>query len=112
MAVRTFEYLCAALFGVLVAVIGTSVHRAYAPFALIFAVAAVLVCGVMMRAWIGLGGVAAFGVGWLAMVQIFTLKGPGGDVLLPAQYQTYVWLVGGLVVLGVACFTPRKWYAE
>jgi hypothetical protein len=112
LAIRTLEYLFGALFGVFVAVLGTSVHRAYAPFALIFVLIAVLICAVMMRAWLGLGGIAAFGIGWLVAVQVFTLEGPGGDIVLPAQYQTYVWLVGGLFMLGLACFTPRKWYAE
>ncbi|MFD2840902.1 DUF6113 family protein [Populibacterium corticicola] len=110
--VRVVEYATALLFGAFVAVLGTAAHRAYEPYALIFALLAVVVSGVMVRAWIGLGGVAAFGAGWMIMAQLFALGGPGGDIMMPNQVITYVWLFGGVVAVGAVCFTPRKWYAE
>ncbi len=109
---RIVEFAAALLFGVFVAVLGTAAHRAYEPYALIFALLAVLVSSVMVRAWLGLGGVAAFGAGWMIMAQLFALGGPGGDILMPNQFITYVWLFGGVAAVGAACFTPRIWYSE
>lgn len=110
--IRTFEYVLAVALGVFVAVVGTSVHRSYLPVALLCAIAAVFAGAVMVRAWIGFGGIAAFGGGWFAVTQILALKGPGGDILMPAQWPTIVWMIAGSLMIVVACFTPRKWFTE
>ncbi|WP_435299552.1 DUF6113 family protein [Timonella sp. A28] len=111
--VTTVEYGAAVILGVMVGAIGTVVHRQEViPFVAVFAIACVFSAAVMMRAWLGLLGTGLYGVGWFVAVQVLSLSGPGGDVLLPAQILTYVWIGGGLLAIAVACFTPRAWYAE
>lgn len=110
--IRAVEYFLAVALGAFVAVVGTAVHRTYLPVALVLAIAAVLAGSVMARAWIGFGGVLAFGAGWFVVTQVLALKGPGGDILMPAQWPTIAWLVGGSLMIVVACFTPRKWFTE
>lgn len=110
--VRVLEYVSCVVFGALVALLGTAMHRAYDPFGVILAILAVFVAAVMVRAWLGLVGVGIFGLTLLAVIQMFALQGPGGDVLMPADYLTYLWLAGGILAVGIACFTPRIWFSE
>lgn len=112
LGIHIVEWISAGLFGVLVALLGTAVHRAYDPFGVVLAIVAVFISATMVRAWLGLVGVGIFGGLFLVLMQILAMEGPGGDILMPADYLTYVWLAGGILAVGAACFTPRKWFSE
>ncbi|MBD5787018.1 hypothetical protein IF650_12595 [Cellulosimicrobium terreum] len=106
-----------ALLGVVVGIVGTVAHRAPVldgpvPVGLVLALLAVLAAGILSRAWAGMAGVLGYGVGWVAIVQLLSLQGPGGDVLIPAQTIGYVWIYGGLVVVAVVAFLPRSWFSD
>lgn len=105
-------YLVALLLGGLVGTVGTIAHRLWVPGVLVLALLVVLAAGVMVRAWIGTGGLVAYGLGWLVLVQLAATTGPGGDVLLPGQAISYVWMGGGMLMVGVAAFAPRRWFTD
>lgn len=112
-AIAVFEYALAGVLGVLIGAIGTTLHRQWLPWVLLFSIIAVFAAATMVRAWIGLGGVAGFGVGLLVVIQVLALNGPGGDILMPAgdtAYLSYLWMAGSLIAVGIACFTPRRWF--
>lgn len=106
-----------ALIGVLVGAIGTVAHRwqfgdAMIPLGIVLALLATVLAGVLARAWAGLLGLLGYGLGWAAVVQVLSLTGPGGDVLVPAQAVGYVWTYGGVVAIAVVAFLPRSWFSE
>lgn len=105
-------YVVALALGGLVALVGTVAHRQWMPWVLVLALIAVLAAATMVRAWIGTGGLVAYGLGWLAVVQVAASAGPGGDVLLPGQVSSYVWMGGGMLMIGVAAFAPRRWFTD
>lgn len=105
-------YVVALLLGGVVATVGTIAHRLWVPGVLVLALVVVLAAGVMVRAWIGTGGLVAYGLGWLVLVQVAATTGPGGDVLLPGQAISYVWMGGGMLMIGVAAFAPRRWFTD
>ncbi len=107
------RWVGAAALGVLVGVVGTVLHRSAPPWGLALCLALVLSSTVLVRAWAGLLPVVAYAVGWLVVVQGMSLSGPGGDVLVPAgDALGYVWGLGGMVVVGVACFLPGRWFRD
>lgn len=80
------------------------------PWGLVLVLVAVLTC-VRGGAWL-LGsrrGGALVGLGWVLPTLAFATTNPGGDVLLPDELRTYVYLGGAtlLVVLAVALPLPR-----
>ncbi len=106
-----------ALLGVIVGVVGTVAHRAQLlgldlHLGLVLAMLAVLSAGVLARSWGGLGGLLGYGIGWVAVVQVLSLEGPGGDVLVPGEVVGYVWIYGGLVVVAAVAFLPRTWFSD
>ncbi len=107
-----------ALIGAVVGLVGTVAHRAPVVdlpalhLGLVLALLAVLAGSVLSRAWGGYAGLLGFGIGWVAVVQILSLEGPGGDVLVPGQVVGYVWIYGGLLVVALAAFLPRSWFSE
>ena len=105
-------YLCAGLLGAVVGLVGTTVHRQWLSWIRVGALVALAVAGVFIRAWLGGGGLIPYGIGWLVMVQVFAAQGPGGDIILPAQPVSYVWMLGGMVMIGVAAFAPRQWFVD
>ncbi|WP_265520884.1 DUF6113 family protein [Oerskovia flava] len=105
------------LLGVLVGVVGTVMHRAVVldvdlPIALVLCLLATASTGILARAWTGYGGLLGYGLGWVVAVQILSLEGPGGDVLVPDEPIGYVWIYGGLLVVAVVAFLPRRWFAD
>jgi len=104
--------LTLALFGVATGVVGTGGHRAFIPWGLVLALAAVAAASVLARAYAGLPGLVAFGVGWVAVVEAMRRVGPGGDVLVRAQPVGYIWIFGGMAVVAAASFAPKRWFRE
>jgi len=51
-------------------------------------------------------GAALIGLGWVLPTLAFTTTNPGGDVLLPDDTRTYVYLVGATVVIVLATALP------
>ena len=96
-----------------VGAIGTGAHRAFMPWGIAAALALVLAAAVLVRAWAGLVGLLGYGIGWVVVVQLLSLTGPGGDVLIAAgQPVGYVWIVGGMLMVAAAAFAPRRWFRD
>jgi hypothetical protein len=96
-------------------VVGTVAHRATwldLPAGVVLALALTLSTAVLCRAWSGLGTMLAAGAGWLVAVQVLSLSGPGGDVLVPAEPVGMVWTYGGLAMFVIAAFLPRSWFSD
>ncbi|MCL3862591.1 DUF6113 family protein [Actinotalea sp. K2] len=102
----------ALLVGLVVGVVGTAVHRAMVPWGLVLALATVLSAAVLARAWSGLAGVLAVAAGTFLAVQLMGGRGPGGDVLIPAQSLSVIWAYGHLGLYAVAAFAPRGWFVD
>lgn len=105
----------AVLLGLVMGVLGTVAHRTTwldLPVGLVLALALTLSTAVLSRAWSGLGTMLAAGAGWLVGVQVLSLAGPGGDVLVPAQPVGMIWTYGGLAMFVVAAFLPSSWFSD
>lgn len=102
----------ALVLGGVVALVGTFVHRQWLPWILVAALVLVAVAGVLVRAWVGSSGLLPYGFGWFAVVGTLMFAGPGGDVVLPWQAVSIVWLVGGMLMIGVAAFAPHRWFTD
>lgn len=110
---RIGRWAASAGLGAFIAVTGTALHRSAPPWGMALCLAVVLTSTVAVRAWAGLLAVVGYAVAWLAVVQVLSLTGPGGDVLVPAGDSLgYVWGVGGMVVIGIACFLPGRWFRD
>jgi hypothetical protein len=110
---RVGRWVGATALGVLIGVVGTVLHRSSVPWGMVLCLTAVLSSTVLVRAWAGLPGMVGYALGWLVAVQVLSLTGPGGDVLVPAGDQLgYVWGLGGMVVIGVAAFLPSRWFRD
>jgi hypothetical protein len=110
---RVGRWVAATALGAAVGVAGTVLHRAAPPWGMALCLAVVLTSTVAVRAWAGLLPVVGYAVGWLAVVQVMSLPGPGGDVLVPGGDSLgYVWGLGGMVVIGIACFLPARWFRD
>jgi len=107
--------LLAVVLGAVIGVLGTVAHRTQwddLPVGVVLALAITLSTAVLCRAWAGVGPLLAAGVGWVVAVQVLSVAGPGGDVLVPAQAVGLVWTYGGLAMFAVAAFLPRSWFAD
>lgn len=105
--------LGAVLLGVAVGAVGTVLHRSIRPWGVVLCLLLVLAAAVAARAWAGWVASVGLLVGLFVTVQVLSGRGPGGDVLVPADGAIgWVWAVGALLVaLGVA-LAPRAWFAE
>lgn len=103
--------LATGLLGLVVGVVGTSVHRAQPPWGLLLALACVSSAGVLARAWTGRAGLLALALGVFAAVSLLGGPGPGGDVLVALQPVGVAWYVSALVLVAVALL-PRRWFSD
>ncbi len=103
--------LATGLLGLVVGVVGTSVHRAQPPWGVLLALLCVVSAGVLARAWTGWTGMLALALGVFAAVSLLGGPGPGGDVLVALQPVGVVWYLGALAVLPVALL-PRRWFSD
>jgi hypothetical protein len=106
--------LLAVVLGAVMGALGTVSHLTAwegLPVGLLLALALTASTAVLSRAWAGHGTLLAGAAGWLVAVQVLSVEGPGGDVLVPATVEGLVWAYGGLLLWGVAAFLPRRWFA-
>lgn len=107
--------LLALVLGLVIGALGTVVHRygddSWYPGA-VLALALTLAAAVMCRAWSGYGVLLAFAGGWVVAVQLMSLRGSGGDVLVPAGTLGLVWTYAGVLLLGLVAFLPGSWFSE
>jgi hypothetical protein len=106
--------LLAVVLGAVMGALGTVTHLTAwegLPAGLVLALALTASTAVLARAWAGHGTLLAGAAGWIAAVQVLSLPGPGGDVLVPATVEGLVWTYAGLVLWAVAAFLPRRWFA-
>ncbi|GAB3171774.1 hypothetical protein GCM10027059_40560 [Myceligenerans halotolerans] len=107
--------LLAVALGLVIGALGTVVHRYgdeswYSGMVLALAITAA--SAIMCRAWSGYGALLAFAGGWVVAVQLMSLPGSGGDVLVPAGTLGLAWTYAGVALLGVAAFLPASWFRE
>lgn len=98
--------------GVLVALLGTVVHRAAQPWGLLLALAATVSGAVLARGLGGGAGLAAFGGGLLVITQLASSYRPAGDVLIASDPVGYAWLYASVVMCAVVAFLPAGWFAS
>lgn len=72
---------------------------------LTLATVAVAVRGAVWSSRRRLGGVVV-AAGWVLATLVLAQTGPGGDVLLPEGWHSQLYLVGGVLVAGVAAGWP------
>lgn len=98
--------------GAVIGLIGSFMFRSASPWGLVVACAALVTTAVLARSWAHTAGVVCLGLGWIVMVQILALEGPGGDVVIPAQPISYVWVYGGVVFILAALVLPKSWFRD
>ncbi|WP_201846824.1 DUF6113 family protein [Myceligenerans indicum] len=107
--------LLAVALGLVIGALGTAVHR-YGDeswyLGLVLALVLTASAAIMTRAWSGYSALLAFAGGWVVAVQLMSLRGSGGDVLVPAGTLGLVWTYAGVVLLGVTAFLPASWFRE
>jgi hypothetical protein len=105
--------LGALLLGVLVGAVGTVMHRSARPWGVVVCLLLVLAAAVVVRAWGGWTTSVGLLIGLFASVQVLSGRGPGGDVLVPADGAFgWVWAVGSLAVALAVALAPRAWFAD
>lgn len=100
-----------AVLGVVVAAVGTGIHRANPPWGIVLALLIVFSAAVLARAWARRSGVLALGTTVVLTILAMGRLGPGGDVIIAAQPVGYVWLASGVVVAAVGLL-PRRWFSD
>ena len=107
--------LLAVALGAVVGALGTVVHRFDDDrwyLGLVLALAVTASAAIMCRAWSGYGTLLAFSGGWIVLVQLMSLRGSGGDVLVTAGVIGMVWTYAGVVVMGATAFLPSSWFRD
>ena len=94
-------------FGTVLASVRTITHGHTIWWGVGLVLLAILTC-VRGAAWLvgSRRGAALVGLGWVLPTLAFTTTNPGGDVLLPDDTRTYVYLVGATVVIVLATALP------
>jgi hypothetical protein len=100
-----------AVMGVVVAAVGTGIHRANPPWGIALALLTVFSAAVMARAWARRSGVVALGAALVLTILAMGVVGPGGDVIIAAQPVGYAWLAS-VVAVAVVGLLPRRWFSD
>ncbi|MEK8228367.1 hypothetical protein NKG05_23420 [Oerskovia sp. M15] len=45
-------------------------------------------------------------------MQVLSLRGPGGDLLVPNQTVGLVWVYGGMALVALSAFLPASWFSD
>ncbi|WP_051640262.1 hypothetical protein [Cellulomonas sp. URHE0023] len=99
--------------GIVVGVMGTTMHRSVQPWGLVLSLLLVLAAGATARAFGGLGTWIGFLVGLGLTVLVLSQEGPGGDILIPSEQKLgLVWIFGSLGVAVAAMLLPRSWFSD
>ena len=102
----------AALLGVVMATVGTGIHRVNPPWGITLALLIVFSAAVLARAWARRSGVIALGVAVVLGVLAMGRLGPGGDVIIAAQPVGYAWLLASVVAVAAVGLLPRRWFSD
>jgi hypothetical protein len=110
------------LLGIFIGALGTASHRSFLyaiPMGLVLGLIMTASLALMCRAWVGRAALAAAGVGWLIAVQILSLQGAGGDILVldpsaqvPWSWAGVIFSYGGLVLFGAVALCPSGWFTD
>ena len=113
MLARSGRLATCLLLGLVVATVGTVMHRAIAPWGVALGVLVTLSAAVFARAWEGLAGSLAFAGAWFVAVLVLWQVGPGGDVLVPdlGPWGT-IWILAGAVAAGLPALAPSRWFSD
>ena len=113
---RAPTLLVLVLLGALVAAVGTFLQAARlglgpvdVPYGVVVSLA--LTAAVCLAGGLATGsrsGALAAAAGWLLVLVLSLAPGPGGDVVLPARPLSYVWLLGGVVLVGMTLAAPYE----
>lgn len=109
-AVRVLAHLLALLAGAAAGVLGSftfAYTKASMPVGLL--VALFLCLAVFVTAGMALksrGAAAIATAGWLAIVGLLSMNGPGGDLVVPATTLGYRWLLAGIMLAGLSIALP------
>jgi hypothetical protein len=103
--------------GAVVGALGTVEHRSVPPWGLVLVLLLVLAGAVTVRAWGGLVALLAYAVAWGAVVFALSMRGPGGDVLIPGGTASWtvlgqVWILGAWVPIAASAFLPSRWFQD
>ena len=103
--------------GAVVGALGTVEHRSAPPWGLVLVLLLVLAGAVTVRAWGGFVALLAYAVAWGAVVFVLSMRGPGGDVLIPGGAVSWtilgqIWILGAWVPIAASAFLPSRWFLE
>jgi len=113
MLARSGRLATCLLLGLVVATVGTVMHRAIAPWGLVLGILVTLSAATFARAWEGLSGSLALAGAWFLTVLVLWQVGPGGDVLVPdIGPWGSIWILGGALAAGLPALAPASWFAD
>lgn len=122
--IRPSRYLLALVIGVLVGILGTLVQRSGAaagiPWGMILAYILVALASWRVRNDSGTLGLSLHLVASTVVVWLLSMRGPGGDVLMPyadfpgffAKYAVFLWMGGLVLIQFLALCLPRSLFDD
>lgn len=122
--ISPIRYLLAFILGLCVGILGTLVQRSGAaagiPYGMLMAYLLVALASWWVRNDSGSLGLSLHLVSSTVMVWILSMRGPGGDVLMPyadfpsffAKYAAFLWMGGLVLIQFIAICLPESWFAD
>ena len=122
--VSPFRCLLGLPIGLAVGVLGTLVQRSGAaqglPWGMVLAYLLVTLASWWVRCDSGTMGLALHLVASTVTVWLLSMRGPGGDVLMPyanfttffAKYAVFLWMGGLVLIQTLAICLPASWFAD
>ena len=119
-----FRCLLGLSIGLAVGVLGTLVQRSGAaqglPWGMVLAYLLVALASWWVRCDSGTMGLALHLVASTVTVWLLSMRGPGGDVLMPyanfptffAKYAVFLWMGGLVLIQTLAICLPASWFAD